>query len=977
MLPNNQIPTALQAGWESKLISLSESSVQLQTSLLGKCEEDEQFLIACQKAFVGSDYIAEVGVQSPEVFRNLLESGDLEHSYNDEDYRQHLALLLDDVDDEDTLLKQLRLFRQREMLRIYWRDLSRWSDMAETSRDVSLLAEAAVDGALSWHYEKLCKDLGTPLGKYSGEVQKMIVLGMGKLGGFELNVSSDIDLIFCYPEKGETQGGRKSISNQEFFIKLGQRLIKALDQNTADGFVFRVDMRLRPYGQSGALVCNFDALEDYYQTQGREWERYAMIKARVIAGDMVAGKTLMSLLRPFTYRRYLDFSAIEAMRDMKTMIRREVQRRGLVNDVKLGAGGIREVEFVVQVFQLIRGGRDERLQERSVLTLLPLLEHLGCLRAGDAQVLTDAYEFLRNVEHCIQAWRDEQTQQLPADELGEVRLAWLMGFDDWASFINELNRHRSAVKERFSQVIADPEDGEETEEQENIWQDFWQGLISEEEFSAWLLEQGLDQSIVEHSVWNKLLEFRDGKKIQTLSAEGRARLDVFMPLILRDIAGSNSPVLALDRLLPLVDAVLRRSAYLVLLTENPGAREQLVKLCAASPWIADQLVRHPVLSDELIDPRTLYRVQDRGSLKADLQQQMLRIDPSDLEAQMNALRYFKLSHGLRVAAAEVTGILPLMKVSDYLTYIAEVILEYSLGLVWQQMIQRHGLPTRNKEPIDDCGFIILGYGKVGGFELGHSSDLDLVFLHNTDPNGYTQADGNAKQKSIDNSTFYMRLGQKLVHVLNTQTTLGQLYEIDARLRPSGNSGMLVTTLDGFTKYQENEAWTWEHQALVRARSVAGDSALTADFEKVREQILCKERERNNLQKDVVEMRQKMRDHLGSKGKDRETQFHLKQDAGGIVDIEFLVQFAVLSEACNYPELTRWTDNIRILETLEKNGLMSAEDIAGLTEAYKDFRGASHRLALQQESNTVTVDEFIEQRERVGALWKEWLEEGTE
>ncbi|MFL0796272.1 MAG: bifunctional [glutamate--ammonia ligase]-adenylyl-L-tyrosine phosphorylase/[glutamate--ammonia-ligase] adenylyltransferase [Cellvibrionaceae bacterium] len=972
MLSDQILPSCLSDDWGKAVSALKENAPELFSLLNSKASQSEEFKHCWEKAFVGSEYIVRQCDQIPDVVAELIESGDLFSAYDKETYRNRLSEILLAMDAEEDLLKQLRLFRQREMVRLYWRDLSRLADMAETTRDVSLLAEATVDEALSWHYQKMCEDVGTPTGKYSGQPQQLIVLGMGKLGGFELNVSSDIDLIFCYPEKGETQGGRKELSNQEFFIKLGQRLIKAIDQVTADGFVFRVDMRLRPYGQSGALVCNFDALEDYYQTQGREWERYAMIKARVIAGDKIAGKTLMDMLRPFTYRRYLDFSAIEAMRDMKTMIRREVARRGLGNDVKLGAGGIREIEFVVQVFQLIRGGNDKRLQERSVLKLLPLLEAENMLAEGEAEILDSAYRFLRNAEHAIQAWRDEQTQSLPDDEAGQARIAWLMGFENWKAFLEGLNRHRENVEHSFNQVIAAPEEEQQSDEALVQWQDFWKGQVSEEELPGWLAQRGIDKEIAESEGWRKLLLFRESPKVQALAAEGKERLDQFMPLILKDIAEEHGPGVTLERILQLIESVLRRSAYLVLLTENPGSRKQLVKLCEASPWIANQLASHPSLLDELIDPRTLYKVQDKQSLQSDLQQQMLRIDPDDLEAQMNALRYFKLSHGLRVAASEVTGVLPLMKVSDYLTYIAEAVLEYALSLVWQQMTQRHGLPTRDKDVIDDVGFVVLGYGKMGGLELGHSSDLDLVFLHDVSPNGYTQADEHAKQKSIDNSTFYMRLGQKLIHMLNTNTTLGQLYEVDARLRPSGNSGMLVATLDGFKRYQESEAWTWEHQALVRARAVAGSERLAKDFDEVRKNILCVQRDKAELQKDVREMRIKMRDHLGSKGGEKESQFHLKQDAGGIVDIEFLVQYAVLSQAHQYPELTDWSDNVRILETLQKLNLMSDEEVSGLTEAYKAYRSAGHKLSLQEASGVVPENEFKAQREMIGELWDKWL-----
>ncbi|MAZ89100.1 MAG: bifunctional [glutamate--ammonia ligase]-adenylyl-L-tyrosine phosphorylase/[glutamate--ammonia-ligase] adenylyltransferase [Cellvibrionaceae bacterium] len=929
------------------------------------------------RMWVASDYLAQCAVNQADDFLSWLMAGHFQRALSQENMGQMLVSRLQVVSDDKDFDRQLRLFRRDIMLRILWRDFCDLAPMTETTLDMSNLAEVTIQAAIQYHHQQLQQRFGVPMGRHSGEPQPLVVLGMGKLGGCELNVSSDIDLIFCYPEQGETAGGAKSISNQEYFIKLGQKVINSLDQTTVDGFVFRVDMRLRPYGQSGALVLNFDAMEEYYQTQGREWERYAMIKARVVSGSAMpgaveAGEHLMSMLRPFTYRRYLDFSAIESMRDMKTLINREVQRKGISSDVKLGAGGIREIEFIVQVFQMIRGGRDQRLRERQVLKLLPLLEAEGFLPEGAAQQLGQAYVFLRNTEHAIQGYQDKQTQSLPVDELDYQRLAWVLGFDEAESFSEQLALHREQVNDHFQDVIAEPEGEKDEGDSVDDWEPLWpkQGGPEGQALDIeWLQGEFEARGFVEPELMAKELgKLAATRAIQSMQPEGRARLDALMPRLLGLLFERQEPAQTLTRILVLVEAVARRTAYLLLLVENPNALRQLVRLCGGSSWIADQLARHPALLDELLDQRSLYNPPDKDALRDELRQQVLRVGWDDLEGQMETLRYFRMAHGLRVAASEVTDVLPLMKVSDYLTWLAEVILEHVLALAWQQMIARHGKPQA-KAGDPEPEFVVVGYGKLGGIELGHGSDLDLVFIHNASANAYS--DG---EKSIDNQMFFTRLGQKMIHILNTQTVSGQLYEVDMRLRPSGNSGLLVTSLTAFEKYQRNEAWTWEHQALTRARVVAGGEQLAQQFEQLRHDILRLPREQASLKADVVKMREKMRDSLGSKGTEEEKAqgFHLKQDAGGIVDIEFLVQYSVLAWSEQEPDLSRWSDNIRILESLQASDRLQADEVEALVEAYKEYRSAGHRLALQRLSGQVSSSEFAEQRAAVAEIWQRYL-----
>lgn len=920
-----------------------------------------------------SDFFIEQVLRDPLMLLELVSWGELDRSFAPGELCGQIAEAAQQAQTDEELGRALRRQRTRQQVRIIWRDLTRQADLIETCRDLSDMADASIDQAYRWLYERHCQQFGTPIGHRSGEPQPMVILGMGKLGAVELNLSSDIDLIFAYPEGGETVGAKRPLDNQEFFIRLGQRLIKALDPMTVDGFVFRVDMRLRPYGSSGALVLSFNALEQYYQDQGRDWERYAMIKARVVAGDQVAGAQLLDLLRPFVYRRYLDFSAIEALRTMKQLIQQEVRRKGMADNIKLGAGGIREVEFIAQAFQLIHGGRDLSLQQRPLLKVLSILEGQGYLPAAVVNELREGYEFLRYTEHAIQAIADRQTQMLPDGEQDQARIAFMMGFDTWAQFHEQLMAWRGRIDWHFRQVIADPDEEEDLDKGELIvggeWLPLWEEVQDDAAACAQLEEAGFVDA---PQALKQLANLRSSPQLRAMQRLGRERLDAFIPRLLAQAVEHANPDLVLERVLPLVEAVARRSAYLVLLTENPDALRRLLTLCAASPWIAEQITRFPLLLDELLNEGRLFKPPLAPELAAELRERLTRIPEDDLEQQMEALRNFKLAHRLRVAASEIAGSLPLMKVSDYLTWLAEAILEQVLALAWRQTVAKYGTPQRADGSLCDPGFIIVGYGKVGGIELGHGSDLDLVFIHDGDPNAET--DG---AKPIDSAQFFTRLGQRIIHLLTAQTNSGQLYEVDMRLRPSGASGLLVSSLGAFERYQQNEAWTWEHQALVRARVLVGCKQVGAAFEAVRAQVLGRERDLPTLRQEVSEMRAKMRDNLGTRltaagtaqnAFEATVPFDLKQDAGGIVDIEFMVQYAALAWSREHPELLRYTDNIRILEGLEQAGLMPASDASLLREAYKAFRAVAHRQALQKEAGVVSGDQLVEARRDVRRIW---------
>lgn len=896
--------------------------------------------------------------------------GWLERSLAPGELRQSLAQQLADCADEAQLGRCLRHFRNRQQLRIIWRDLTRQAELGETCGDLSDLADVCIDLSLDWLYPRLCEQLGTPIGRHSGQPQSLVVLGMGKLGARELNLSSDVDLIFAFPEAGETQGARRSLDNQVFFIRLGQRLIKALDPMTVDGFVFRVDMRLRPYGSAGALAFSFAALEQYYLEQGRDWERYAMIKARVVAGDTEAGARLLALLHPFVYRRYLDFSAIESLRAMKQLIHQEVQRKGMAANIKLGAGGIREVEFIAQVFQLIHGGRDFNLQHRELLPVLQVLSVRQYLPETTVAELSEGYRFLRYTEHALQAVADRQTQTLPVDALNQARVAWMLGCANWQAFQDQLELWRGRINGHFQQLISQPLAPGEIREK-NAPAQIVSPICEAGQCRTQLQLAGICNLEVAEARLEALYRSPQVRSMQPL---GRERLEAFVPRLLAALKSCPDPDQALERVLPLVEAVARRSAYLVLLTENPEALQRLLGLCEASAWVAEQVTHFPMLLDELLNAERLYSPPPPPVLMAELNERLLHIPEDDLEQQMEALRHFKLAHTLRVAASELAGSLPLMQVSDYLTWLAETILEQVLALAWRYTVSRHGQPRDVQGNPCDTGFIVVGYGKVGGLELGYGSDLDLVFIHQGDPLAMT--DG---ARPIEGSQFFIRLGQRIVHLLTTQTVSGPLYEVDMRLRPSGTAGLLVTSIGAYERYQKEAAWTWEHQALVRARVLVGCPQLAKTFRQLRAQILGQPRDLDQLRQEVSAMRTKMREALGTKCTDGglgdnafspDVPFQLKQDAGGIVDLEFMVQYATLAWSHRNPELLRYTDNIRILESLGQAGLLPAATVCMLQEVYKTYRTAAHRLVLQKQSGVVSGALFQDERRALMGIWQE-------
>ncbi len=838
------------------------------------------------------------------------------------------ALAGADAEDEAAFKRRLRRLRQRVLLRTMARDLAGTADLAEVCGAMSDLAEQTIACALRWAHTRLAAEFGAPCGA-DGRELPLLVIGMGKLGGRELNVSSDIDLVFVYPSEGET-GGARSISHHEFFTRVGKRLIALLGEVTEDGFVFRVDMRLRPYGESGPIAASLDALETYFVAQGREWERYAWIKARAVTGDEAACDALAAVVRPFVFRKYLDFATLTAMRRLHGEVRREVARRELAEHIKLGPGGIREIEFIAQALQLVRGGRDPELAVRPTLEVLARLAERRLLPPPAQHELSEAYVFLRMLEHRLQYLDDAQIHTLPESAEDRGRVAAMCGFETWDAFAARLALMRDAVTRHFNAVFA--------ENTPSAAGDYWND--DAEAVAERLAGKGYADPPASAA---RLAALRSSQRYGQLPEDSKKRIRALMPELVSAAGATPEPDITLARGLDLIEAVARRAAYLALLAENPQALERVAGMISASSWAAQFVTTHPLLLDELLDDRVLYAPPDWPAFARSLHQR-LADHAGDTERQMNELREQHQAQVFRLLAQDLAGLLTIEKLADHLSALADLALEAALGLAWSQ--------TRNRHREDAPRFAVIGYGKLGGKELGYVSDLDIVFLFD-DPH----------EQAIE---VYSRFAQRFNNWLNSRTSSGVLFETDLRLRPSGDAGLMVSSLAAFERYQEKDAWTWEHQALTRARYCAGDQRVGDAFEAIRERILRQPRDPAKLAKDVLAMRQKMFEgHPNRSG-----LFDVKHGRGGMVDLEFVVQFLVLAHSHAHPTLTGNLGNIALLGMSAELGLIPAELAQGAREAYREFRRVQHTLRLKGAQFARVPGEQVEvHAQGVRALWK--------
>lgn len=848
--------------------------------------------------------------------------------------------------DENHLKAHLRLLRRSVMLRLIARDLFHMADLSEVVSTVTDLAEITVNYALDYFTTSLQRLYGKPMSETSQKEQKMLVVGMGKLGGRELNVSSDIDLIFVYPEEGETVNlarPKKTISHFEYFTKLAKKLINALHELTGDGFVFRVDMRLRPNGDSGPLVCNFAMLEHYLFTQGREWERYAWIKGRILntvrcPDDEADQHDLMQIVQPFVFRKYLDYGAYDSMRDLHHQIMQEVQRKDRFNNIKLGPGGIREIEFIAQVFQLIRGGRERSLRMRPTLTVLDHLSSLNLIAPNVVTTLKEAYVLLRNIEHRLQYYDDQQTQTLPENSVQQEGLAQSLGYENYDVFFTNLNRLRQQVSSYFEQILGAPQNDQTQHPLTALWQD----LLDQEVATAQLMTAGYPSAEIS-GILSSLHSIRQSHRYQQLAVKNRTRFDALVPPFLEVAGRFENATETLQRILTLLENISRRESYLALLLEYPQSLNRLAKLCSASPWAAEYLTRQPILLDELIDTQRLYDLPHWENAREHLKNRLLQLE-GDVETQLDTLRHFKHAEQFKLIAQDLAGLLSVEALSDHLSLLADIILEEILQIAWKNLKLKHS---------NTLNFAIIGYGKLGGKELGYASDLDIIFL-------YDDEDQSA-------SETYARLAQRLNTWMSNVTSAGVLYETDLRLRPNGSSGLLVSTVQAFKRYQEKEAWTWEHQALTRARFAAGNTRVGEQFEHIRTEILKIPRDLLSLKEEILKMREKM----SQSHTNMTALFDLKHDRGGIIDVEFIVQYLVLAYSHQYIELTKNSGNIALLETAGKIGLISSELATNVQDAYRFFRRKQHELRLQGNAKAhLNATEITTQIQAVKNLWQQ-------
>jgi glutamate-ammonia-ligase adenylyltransferase len=934
--PPSDLPATLTKRYERVAARLADLPVPLPPELAE----------SAVRVAVVSDFVLGVLVRYPQaLLERLRDSGPLDAAA----IRARLRL---ESATEAQAMTALRQTRQIEMARIAWRDIAGLASLDATLVDVSLLAECLIETAASFAAAQLEPRFGRPRDP-TGRELPLLVLGMGKLGGNELNFSSDVDLVFVYPDTAEEFAAGLNVEPETYYLRLGQLLIRLLDQRTEDGFVYRVDTRLRPFGASGPLAVSLAALESYLVEHGRDWERYAYVKARLITGREFTHDVFDLVLTPFVYRRYLDYGVFDALRQMKRLISQEVARKDMVENIKLGPGGIREIEFIAQAFQIVRGGRRPELRERSLLRVLSLLVGDRQLPESTVAALAGAYRLLRVVENRLQALADQQTHTLPADPEERERLAYALGEPSWGALQERLDRQRAIVEAEFKSVAWETEGaaGRTVDPVSAAWE--------AGDVAAMLANTPL---ATDEDARALLADLRNGGLYQRMDEIGRQRLAAVMSRTVQLIGRHAAPAKSLERVLPVFRAVCRRSAYLALLNENPAALERLLKLVVDSAWLARQLAEQPLLLDELLDERVFDEPPSRAEL-AELFERVTRdVAPGDTEAALEAIRVFQRTALFRIAIADRLGSLPIMKVSDRLTDTAELVLDYSLGMARAELVAKYGTP-RCGPPPREAGFAIIGYGKLGGLELGYGSDLDLVFLH--DSRGEQQETD--ASPPLDNERFFARLVQRLIHFLSIQTSSGKLYEIDTRLRPSGRAGLLVTSLDGFRRYQESEAWVWEHQALLRSRALAGSRDVCDAFERIRREILVGHIDRTKLQSEVAKMRQRMRAELSQA---KPGEFDLKQDAGGIADIEFLVDYWVLARSADYPALVEFPDNVRQLEALERAGLVPAERCRQLKDAYLALRQRVHELALDERRRVVAGTEFVAVRAFVTDVWNE-------
>ena len=904
---------------------------------------DDPFLPELQRLALGSNYAINQLARYPALLPSLpaLQRFELaEHQ---------LVTAVQDLTEADDIKKQLRLFRHQKMVEIIFLDVCRRADVEEILRHISALADCLIRQAQAQAERILSTRHGQPHDA-QGNPMTLNVIGMGKLGGRELNFSSDIDLICCFSEEGELDGFGK-LAHSEYFTRVVKLLKELLHESTADGFVYRVDLRLRPWGDAGPIVLSHSAFEHYYQLHGREWEQYAMVKARVITGSAADKQALQDILRPFVYRRYHDYRVFDGLAQLKNQIDRQARQQGKLNNVKLGSGGIREIEFFVQAFQILKGGRNHQLQTPGIFEAMQVLAQQNIVEAPTIDAMRQAYCFLRRLENRIQMMNDQQTHEIPAQQNLLQRIALTLDYADSDALLQDLQQQQAIVSEQFSTLFETPSD----DQPDSI---DWVQLSPEQQFDT-LQALGFVQP---EDIRQQLDAFHRSSAIVYMSEKATQRFHSFLPELLKQIAAQPQQSMLLGRLLALLSSIAGRSVYFEFLYQNIPLLQKLVQTFASSAWIAEQVTRYPMLLEPLLYPGSLEQRFERKRLQAELTVQLNNV-AQDVELELDVLRQFKRAQTLVIASAEMSAEISALQVSRYLSELAEILLQAVYRLAWREMIEQYGEPgcMIDGQPYRP-GMAIIAYGKLGGYELHYQSDLDIIFLH--DSRGEQQATNG--QKTLDNSVFFARLAQKIISKINLRIAAGQLYEIDTRLRPDGAAGMLVSSLSAYARYQQEKAWVWEHQALIRARLVAGDDAISAPFERIRSEVLRQPRDDEELKSAVCEMREKI--YQAKKPPEGDT-INIKHSHGCMVDIEFLVQYWVLLHANKFASLCETTDNIGLLTALHELNLISDREVQ-LRDIYQTFHSHLHTRVLQNLSADMPSSDVQAQIDQVLACWND-------
>ena len=920
---------------------LSELAGSRYARLIARCREagvpfhdDAGVAEQVQRVLLASDFAYDCCLREPE----LLGPG-LNALMSDPRHADARPLSLPIEADEAAVMRILRQYRQREALRLIWRDVNAFDSVEDTLAGSSALAESCLAAALQYAESQFVQRHGVARSD-DGVEQRLVILGLGKLGGGELNFSSDIDLILAFPENGHSDGARP-LANETYFARLGQMLVKLLAQISADGYVYRVDLRLRPFGSAGRVALSFAAMEQYYQREGRDWERYAWIKARPVAGDVAAGKRLIATLRPFVYRRYHDYTAFAGLREMKVLIDAEVARKDLAANLKLGPGGIREIEFIVQLMQLIRGGREPSLRECGLLPALAACERLGALHAASARRLRDAYRFLRRVENRAQMLRDEQTHSLPQEAQARERLAITLEHADWPTLEANVTRVRAGVAEEYALLLR-PVRAPASAAGTGTANVYWQALKDQRANSADLASLGFAGAETLHALLVALLA---GSTARVLSARAGACFDRLMPLLIESAAASVAPDACLERLLRLVHGVLRRPAYLALLEEQPAARERLVALFADCALLAERVIAHPLLLDDIFDSRVEISLPDRALLAAQIERRSAQLDAGDAEAEIELLQEAKQSAAFRLGLAYRDGGLSAIATARALSDTAEVILARTMLLAERDVTRQHG-------SLDGARLAVVGYGSLGGAELGFASDLDLVFVYDGKLS-QRESDG---ARPLEGSRYFARIAQRTVHWLTTQTRAGRLYDVDVRLRPDGGKGLLVTSLDAFADYQRERAWIWEKQALVRARPLSGDAVPMQRFAAIRAEMLAQPRAAADVRRDVTAMRARWR---AERDRSSASQLDLKQGSGALLDIEFILQTLVLLHSHEHRQVLAASNTAELIALAQQAGLLDAAQGVALADAHAALLARALACTLDARARLAPRDAELE------------------